>query len=436
MRRILLLTILIFVKLIVYSQQLWEQKYNDKVAQTFTITLANKFILAGSKYEPMLQRWHIFQTDSNGQIEWDTTFINGSPGLPTCIKPTQDSGYIVGGYNGNYPYLLKFDKNNIFEWESEIKTNHAGLSIKDILFSNNKYLVVGGGNYSIDDGLFISELNLVGDTLSTAYYENLPTGVTIFESFDNSFYCLSNRGMLLKVNSNGDTLWTKQTLENFISKSMVKTNDSCIMISGNEFIGNKLIFLKVDRDGGIIWKKTYSNDGYSYNLNSSVSTTIDNGFITANYMEPLQQNESNLWIMKLNEKGDSLFSITTDVKLRPENIIETNDNLYVFLANDQYQRPRLIKTDETGDVITTIYSTEQNSQISYYPNPVQDRLTIKLDKTPLNKGYYRLYNSFGVLIKENVLNQRTTIDMSNFNSGVYILNMMVDNEIISRKILK
>ena len=44
MKKIILLTTLIFVKTIVQGQHVWEQKYDGKVAQTFARTLANKYV--------------------------------------------------------------------------------------------------------------------------------------------------------------------------------------------------------------------------------------------------------------------------------------------------------------------------------------------------------------------------------------------------------
>lgn len=442
MNRIVLLTALIFVKIITYGQQVWEQKYDDKVAQTFTSTLANKFILAGSEYESMQQRWHIFQTDSIGNIEWDTTFLHGSDGFPECLEPTQDSGFVVAGYTGVSAYFLKYDKDNNLNWESKIETSKGGVqAINSIISTSDKGFIATGDIYSPNTGLFLIKLDEDGDSTWTKKYfsDEYGHGLSLVKPFDNSdYYCLAMksdaRTLLLKIDEQGDTIWSKVIYEDFHAISMISTSDTNLVISAHENSRN-LLFTKVDLNGNKIWEKKYYSD-YTYNYCNHFSETQDKGFITANYMEPLQQNKSNLWVMKLNEQGDSLFSITSTVKLRPEKIMETKDNLYVFLANDKYQRPRLIKTDETGDVITSVYSSEQTTQIIYYPNPVHDKLIIKLDVTLLNNGFYRLFNSSGVLIKENELSQNTIIDMSNLNKGIYVLNMIVGNKMISKKILK
>ena len=90
MRKILILFLATITLQVSYGQQVWEQKYNDKVANTFAQTLANRYILAGAEYESMMQRWYIFQADSLGNMEWDTTFLHVSDGMPECIGATID----------------------------------------------------------------------------------------------------------------------------------------------------------------------------------------------------------------------------------------------------------------------------------------------------------------------------------------------------------
>jgi hypothetical protein len=439
MKKIILLTALIFVKTIVHGQHVWEQKYDDKVAQTFARTLANKYVLAGTKNESMQKRWHIFQTDSIGKIEWDTTFLHGYDGYSRCIEPTPDSGFIVAGYEEGNSYFLKYDKNNNLNWESKILPHKGGVDgISSIITSTeNGYIATGTVTLGFSE-LFLIKLDENGDSIWTKiYFSGGAHGVSLAKSPDGAgYYCLAStsyaRTLLLRIDEQGDTIWSRKIHENSQATSMVLTSDTNLVISSVEMSRN-LVFTKVDLTGNIIWEKRYNSD-YTYNRCNHISETSDKGFITSNYMEN-HLDYNNLWIMKLDEHGDSLFSITSTTKLRPEKIMETNDGFYVFLANDG-KRPRLIKTDKSGSVITSIHSTKPQNQINLYPNPVQDKLTVILDK-PLHKnGFYKIFNSSGILIKEGKLYQTTTIDLSNIAKGLYILYMDLEDQIITRKILK
>ncbi len=440
MKKIALLTVLIFVNSILHSQQVWEQKYDGKVAQTFARTLANKYVLAGSKGESMQERWHIFQTDSMGKIEWDTTFLHGYSRFSQCIEPTPDSGFIVAGCTAE-AYFLKFDKNNNLNWESKILPPKVGVDrISSIITSTeNGYISTGTVSLGFSE-LFLIKLDENGDSLWTKiYFSGGAIGVSLAKSPDSAgYYCLAStsyaKTLLLKIDEQGDTIWSRKIHKDSQATSMVLTSDTNFVISSVEMSRN-LVFTKVDLMGNIIWEKRYNSD-YTYNSCKHISETSDKGFITANYMGN-HLDYYNLWIMKLDEHGDSLFSIISPrAKLIPEKIMETNDGFYVFLANDENYRPRLIKTDKSGSVISSIHSPNPQNQINLYPNPVQDELTVILNK-PLHKnGFYKVFNSSGVLIKEGLLYQTTCIDLSNIAKGLYILHMELEDQIISKKIVK
>lgn len=440
MKKIIFFTALIFVKTISHGQQIWEQKYDGKVAQTFARTLANKYVLAGSKFENMEERWHIFQTDSMGKIEWDTTFLHVYSAFASCIEPTPDSGFIVTGYSGE-AYFLKYDKNNNLNWESKILPPKGGVEgISSIINSTeNGYIATGAVRLGFSE-LFLIKLNENGDSLWTKkYFSRGAHGVSLAKSPDSTgYYCLAStsyaRTLLLKIDEKGDTIWSRKIHEDSQATSMILTSDTNFVISSVELSRN-LVFTKVDLTGNIIWEKRYNSD-YTYNRCNHIAETSDKGFITSNYMQPMDYTESNLWIMKLDEHGDSLFSITSPrAKLRPEKIMETNDGFYIFLANDG-KRPRLIKTDKSGSVISSIHSPGLQNQVNYNPNPVQDILTVILDKSPHKNGFYKVFNSSGALIKEGLLYQTTTIDLSNIAKGLYILHMELEDQIISKKIVK
>lgn len=71
-----------------------------------------------------------------------------------------------------------------------------------------------------------------------------------------------------------------------------------------------------------------------------------------------------------------------------------------------------------------------DGKFSYYPNPVNDNLHIDIDE----QFQARLYSINGVLLID--AKSKKTIDISNFTSGIYILQIQVEDKIYSGKILK
>lgn len=69
-------------------------------------------------------------------------------------------------------------------------------------------------------------------------------------------------------------------------------------------------------------------------------------------------------------------------------------------------------------------------KFTYYPNPVDDKLQININ-TPF---YVKFFSVSGILLLE--ANNKKTIDISNFSSGTYIMQIQIDNKTYTCKILK
>ena len=422
MKRTFTLAFILLSIVYTFGQQSWEKSYTDIVAQVFTQTLENKYILAGSEYDAMLQRWDIMQTDSNGNIEWQASLYKESDGRPNCLIATPDSGYLISGYNNANPYLLKFDKENSQEWEKEIELEQSGLSINDMLLIDNYYYGTGGGISSIDGGLFLTKMNLSGDTIWTKIYSEFGSGISVIKSYDDKFYCLSQRGSLVKFDSNGDTIWSVPLEDNFIANSIIKTTDKNLVVSGNGFIGNELIFAKVDSLGNNIWTKSISGN-YPININCDIKESLNNELIAVNYMQTEQQDKSYMLLVSLDQNGDSIFSVeNTSIELTPISIKQANDGFFVMLAKDKNGDPRLIKIISFEGLYSNIKDDEaENCRFDVYPNPTQGKLTLQSESSDINY-IIKLMNLQGQpIVSNNFCTNLSTIDISHQPKGIYLL---------------
>lgn len=77
-------------------------------------------------------------------------------------------------------------------------------------------------------------------------------------------------------------------------------------------------------------------------------------------------------------------------------------------------------------------------QVTAYPNPVNDHLTLRIDDIDISNLSYHLYNVNGKLLKiEKITGNLTTIMMRNFVSASYFVKIIQDNqEIKTFKIIK
>ncbi len=118
--------------------------------------------------------------------------------------------------------------------------------------------------------------------------------------------------------------------------------------------GRDFSLLKIDSIGNAIWMKSYG--GYNNDEAKSVQQTIDGGYIIAGHTNSFGSGSNDVYIVKTNENGDTLWTRTYGGQYDEEGwyIQQTNDNGYIIVGltnssgagdNDVY----LIKINSTGD---------------------------------------------------------------------------------------
>ena len=116
------------------------------------------------------------------------------------------------------------------------------------------------------------------------------------------------------------------------------------------------------------WEQFYG--GNSYDSGSSVKETLDLGFIITGSTESFSNVSSNLYLIKTDSLGDTLWTKTVGENIYNEygiEVIETNDSSYVvfgFEHNGNGKTAILIKFNQLGDTVWhhSYYSEEDTKQ--------------------------------------------------------------------------
>ena len=142
---------------------------------------------------------------------------------------------------------------------------------------------------------------------------------------------LYNRGQddfwILKLDSAGDTLWSKIFGGSGIdvAHNVIETKDGGYLISGygdsydGDFIGNNSdiggedgLLIKLDKDGNTQWKKLYG--GNFHDDFYSIKQLNDGGFIIAGTSNSTDADFTNnhgysdMWVLRLKENGDTMWT--------------------------------------------------------------------------------------------------------------------------------
>lgn len=170
--------------------------------------------------------------------------------------------------------------------------------------------------------------------------------------FDQSLYAL-------RIDANGDTLWTKKMFGGLDAAS-IQTNDGGFMLAGymsDQVLGcNDFKLVKTDANGTTLWSHLYLATMDAMNI--SIIQTSDNGYLVAGTTDSTDTSPSQNYdfkIVKVDANGTYQWSKTyggtgmnDDEKINA--IYQCSDLGYVLLGeknNDIY----LIKTDELGNTI-------------------------------------------------------------------------------------
>ena len=238
------------------------------------------------------------------------------------------------------------------------------------------FIIVGTTDSSGADDVFLIKTNSVGDTLwtktygtyhydyATCVHQTNDGGYILFgesDSYDPNFW----EGLLIKTDSNGDTLWTKHLGDYayYFFQSGLDLNGSGYVAAGFTKTGaadpEDIWLVKTDENGDIVWTKTFG--GSERDVPSSIYRTSDGGFIISGSTESPSAGDLDALLIKTDSDGNLEWSKTyggTELDIASE-VKQTNDGGYIIAGHtESYVNVNnyidlVIKTDNDGDTIWT-----------------------------------------------------------------------------------
>ena len=248
----------------------------------------------------------------------------------------------------------------VFQKGYKVIDNGWGTSIQQT--TDDGYIITGltflpspANNHDV----FLLKMDSLGDTLWTKTYGGLQTdrGHGIQQTYDGGYIIVGttlNAGgfketpFLIKTDSLGDTLWTKRynSVNDFYAYSVQQTKDSGYIICGG-----MSDLIRTDADGNVLWTKEYQ--GTIAEIGHSVQQTLDGGFIFTGMTENFGAADANVHLVKTDSIGNPLWEKMYDSGLaeRPESVQQTADSGFIINCWTWNQNGLLIKTDSIGNLL-------------------------------------------------------------------------------------
>lgn len=310
---------------------------------------------------------------------WSRTYGGTNIDVAYSVYETSDGGYIATGYTSSFgaglqdAYLVRTNSNGDTVWTKTF----GGASMDGAHFvreaSDYGYVIAGysetfgGGGKNI----YLIKTDTGGNAEWTRTYATplMDVAYAFCETPDSGYIFIGYKNgpsgwvkgdlWILKTDATLDTVWTKEyggAGEDY-GVSIQQTLDGNYIIAGitSSFgaNGKNVWILKIDNSGDTLWTRVYGHD--LEDVGYGVCSTSDSGYIVAGYINGTGQwTAGDLWLLKTDANGDTLWTQAYGAGGEDFgfDVYETSDGGYVTAGrygNDMW----LLRTDASGDTIWT-----------------------------------------------------------------------------------
>lgn len=265
--------------------------------------------------------------NSTGSVEWEKSLGGSGDDRNTSVQQTSDGGYIVAGYSNSI--------------DGDVTGNHGGYDFWVIKLDNTGAITWQKSYGGTGDDLANSIIQTSdGGYIVAGYTTSLDGDISGYHGGTADYW-------ILKISNSGVAQWKKCFGGSSDDRAYAirQSSDGSYVVCGytnsnnNDVTGNHGSYdywiVKLDNAGTIQWEKSAGGtlDDRAY----SIESTTDGGFIVAGYAYSLNgdasfnNGSSDYWIVKLDNTGSitwqkSLGGSTADIAY---SIIETSDNGYI-----------------------------------------------------------------------------------------------------------
>ncbi len=385
------------------------------------------YFIGGTMVDSIWGRGVLLKILDNGDSLWWRGFsIDGTSGvLINQLLPTDDGGLILAGQwshdlEGDV-LVLRLDTMATVLWISIVgdTTFEAGMAICKA--SGSGYLCAGvkSPGSGPEQDFYVVRLNSLGDTLWTRTYgdpDDPQKAYAIAPLSDTNWVVVgdtdpsttTNYIWALRINDQGDTLWTRTISEFgdcYATDAETLPNDH-ILITGFslQFGCARPLLLELDGNGDLLWYQNYDNGVCDWGY--AMCKTVDG------YAVFSSSDSYGLRLTRTDLDGEEMWSRSFDVGTQSDrgyDVQATDDGGFVLTGVSLFTSDVvgtdfqifIIKTDSLGNVTTSTQdiNLERSIAAMLFPNPAEDQATFRFNST--NGGAYtlRLHDATGRVVR-------------------------------------
>jgi hypothetical protein len=420
----------------------WAKTYGDTGSEyCFKIKKAQNggyFLIGGTRAGLSNSNMYLVKTDDTGKVLWSKTYGGIKPeGAVDMLEDSSGDLFILGG-TGGYPdtskvYIVRADSagnlkhSNVYQigWRTLYPIYIGKTFDNDFLIAGTTEQADTLQQSSTDE--FLMKIDTVGNVIwakayNIGYSDDLISAVETFDnntvllgwSYDDTYWGAS----LIKVDSNGNRIWTKLFGYYIYPTGLLQTTDSGFIIG----CGEKLI--KTDVSGNVQWGRNIRNN------------------IQVNYLD--EKDPSTFVFTGRNfsfGRTDSLGHTCHDTSIAVPLLPASNMDMNPFVARSAIDSFNTITTpvafaipSEVDLCLTmTVNELPTKPKLLVYPNPASEVVTFQ-SEMPISTLQMR--NSFGQTIVDIYpLKKNVSLNTSGYSKGIYFYRVTIGKQIITGKIV-
>ncbi|MBE0646431.1 MAG: T9SS type A sorting domain-containing protein [Bacteroidales bacterium] len=274
------------------------------------------------------------------------------------VVQNDDGGYtFVGRQEGSPHNKVLIVRTDIYGDTIWVKTYGSsgscfGLSVNKTW--DGAYIVSGVNNPTLTwPNIHLLKIDANGDTLWTKTFNKseIEWGISAYETSSDSGYIVCGDiqtavygGIyLIKTDAWGDTLWTRAIILDSLHKigpwGFRITGDQGYVICGASAPFSNpdvrgIFIIKTDQYGNVEWKKNY--DWNDYSIGCDVTETYDNGYMICGTSQENESQPCKILLIKTDNIGDTVWTkrITDLTSLEVAySLVETIDHNYILCGS-------------------------------------------------------------------------------------------------------
>jgi hypothetical protein len=304
---------------------LWTDTHGSVPLQAFDIiqTSDGNYLVTG--HEPGSGGGDVFcmKINEDGSVLWENTYGGTGSDIGFAAAPTADGGGLVCGWTvadstgSKNVYIVRIDGNGDTLWTRNYGGAEDDFGTALCPVDNGGFVVTGwtesyGGG---SDDIYLLRLDDNGDTLWTRTYgdQNQDYGEGVIQNHEGNYMVCGviqdadeamSRIFLFQVDANGDSVWL-QTYDDGFAYDVAQADDNGYVLAGSHFYSfpdRNAYVLRTDINGLALWEKSFGDDandgGYE------VIQTGDGGFLMVGETESFGAGSRDVYIMKIAPESE------------------------------------------------------------------------------------------------------------------------------------